>query len=68
MDNGSDCVTPCGEQGLHNGYYWCYVSEDTDEWDYCNPQSKGECFTIHFRGVVLLWAGGAGPLNIWLRL
>ena len=46
-ESGADCVTTCGEQGLHNGYYWCYISEDTGEWDYCDPQSKGECFFTH---------------------
>ena len=41
-DNGLACVTPCGQDGLYEGQYWCHTSDTSDTWDFCNPQYKGQ--------------------------
>ena len=38
-DNGVECVTPCGQDGLYEERYWCHTS---DSWDFCSPQYKGQ--------------------------
>merc|ERR1711935_36065 len=45
-DNGIKCVTPCGQDGLHEGRYWCHTSDATDTWDYCNLQYKVETSVV----------------------
>ena len=44
-EHGWECVTPCGQEDLYNGKNWCHISEDTDDWIYCDPQLNGECFS-----------------------
>ena len=40
-DNGLECVTTCGRDGLYEGRYWCHTSETADTWDFCNPKDNG---------------------------
>merc|ERR1712062_401869 len=34
-DDGLQCDTPCGQDGLVEGRYWCYTA---DYWGFCDPQ------------------------------
>ena len=50
LDN--ECTTPCGQEGLHEGQYWCHTY---DSWKFCNPiyLSKGKR-TIFMNNTVLV--------------
>ena len=32
-DDGLQCDTPCGQDGLVEGRYWCYTA---DSWGFCD--------------------------------
>jgi len=36
-DNGDHCATPCGQDGLFRGRYWCHTF---DAWDFCGIHSN----------------------------
>ena len=42
-DNGENCETQCGKEGLFEGRYWC---DTLDSWDFCKPKSKGNIDVI----------------------
>merc|ERR1711899_517329 len=36
-NNGLQCKTPCGKNGLHEGRYWCHTEKS---WDFCDFKHK----------------------------
>merc|ERR1712223_1929200 len=36
-NNGLQCKTPCGKNGLHEGRYWCHTEKS---WDFCDFKNK----------------------------
>ena len=41
-ESGLECDTPCGQDGLNEGRYWCHTADPLDTWGYCEPKGVGK--------------------------